>query len=53
MSKFTAFGGHKLHTCGKATIPCEYNGHLYMVEFEILDQEVPSILGLPTAIEMI
>ena len=52
MSKLTAFGGHKLHTCGKAIIPCEYNGHQYMVEFEILDQEVPSILGLPTTIEM-
>ena len=49
MSKLTAFGGH---TCGKAIIPCEYNGHQYMVEFEILDQEVPSILGLPTTIEM-
>ena len=26
MAKLTAFGGHKLHTCGKAIIPCEYNG---------------------------
>ena len=31
---------------------CQYNGKKYKVEFEILDQDVPSILGLPTAIEL-
>ena len=31
---------------------CQYNGKKYKVEFEILDQDVPSVLGLPTAIEL-
>ena len=32
---------------------CQYNGKKkYSIEFEILDQDVPSILGLPTAIEL-
>ena len=32
-AKLTAFGGHKLHTCGKAAIPCKYNGHQYLIKF--------------------
>jgi len=51
-AKLTAFGGHKLHTCGKAAIPCKYNGHQYLIEFEVIDQDVPSILGLPSTVEM-
>ena len=51
-TKLVAFGGHRLVTCGKATMLCQYNGKKYKVEFEILDQDVPSILGLPTAIEL-
>ena len=32
---------------------CQYNGKKKCsIEFEILDQDVPSILGLPTAIEL-
>ena len=51
-AKLTAFGGHRLLTCGKAIIPCTYNGNQYMIEFEVIDQSVPCILGLPTTIEM-
>ena len=47
-----AFGGHKLATCGKATIPCLHNGKQYDIEFEALDLDVPSILGLPTSIKL-
>ena len=47
-----AFGGHKLATCGKATIPCLHNGKQYDIEFEVLDLDVPSILGLPTSIKL-
>ena len=47
-----AFGGQKLCTCGKAKIPCQHNGNHYLVEFEVIDHTVPSILGLVTCIEM-
>ena len=36
--KLTAFGGHKLHTCGKAVIPCKHNDHQYLIEFEAINQ---------------
>ena len=51
-AKLTAFGGYRLHTCGKVIIPCMYNGNQRMIEFEVIDQNVPCILGLPTTIEM-
>ena len=47
-----AFGGSKLTTCGKAILPCQYNGKKYNIEFEVLDQEIPNILGLPTSVEL-
>ena len=31
---------------------CQYNGKKYKVKFEILNQDVSSVLGLPTAIEL-
>ena len=51
-ASLVAFGGHKLHTCGKVTIPCQYKDRNYHVEFEVIDQNVPNILGLPTCIDM-
>jgi len=47
-----AFGGHKLATCGKAIISCQHNGKQYHIKFEGLDQDVPSVLGLPTSIKL-
>ena len=51
-ASLVAFGGHKLHTCGKAKIPCQYKDLNYLVEFEVMDHNVPNILGLITCIEM-
>ena len=31
---------------------CQYNGKKYNNEFEILDQDIPNIFGLPTAVEL-
>ena len=47
-----AFGGHKLNTSGKAHIQCTYKGHCYDIELEVIDQDIPNILGLHTCIEM-
>ena len=47
-----AFGGSKLTTCGKAILPCQHNGKKYNIEFEVLDQDVPNILGLSTSVEL-
>ena len=47
-----AFSRHKLHTCGKAIIPCQHNSNHYLIEFEVIDYPAPNILGLATCIEM-
>ena len=51
-ARLVAFVSHQLNTCGKAAINCQYRGRQYCVEIEVVDQEVPSILGLKTCTEM-
>ena len=51
-ANLVAFGGHKLNTCGRAVIQCHYGGNHYTVEFEVINQNVPCILGLNTCIDM-
>ena len=51
-AKLVAFGGHKLTTCGKIAIPCEYKGKHTPIEFQVVDQDVPIILGLETSTRM-
>ena len=43
---------HKLLLSRISVKPCRRNGHQYMIEFEVIDQDVPSILGLPTTVEI-
>jgi len=52
LASLVAFGGQKLHTCGKAKIPCQYKDNNYLVEFEVIDHNVPNILGLTTCTQM-
>ena len=51
-ASLVAFGGHKLHTCGKAKILCQYKDNNYLVKFEVVDYNVPNILGLITCTDM-
>ena len=51
-AKLTAFGGHKIRACGKTVIACEYKEKYTPVEFEVVEQHVPSVLGLKTCTEM-
>ena len=51
-AKLIAFSGHQLNTCGKAVISCQYKGRYYRIDLEVVDQEVPNILGLKTCTEM-
>ena len=45
-------GGECLNTCGRVTIKCELKGKFYAVNFEVIKQEVQSILGLQTCVAM-
>ena len=51
-TKLVTFGGHKLKACGKASIACEYKRKFTVVEFEVVKQDVPNVLGLKTCKEM-
>ena len=51
-AKLVAFGGKRLNTCGKVTMKCEYKRHTYAIRFEVIDQDVPNILGLQTCVDM-
>ena len=51
-ASLVAFGGHKLHTHGKVQLPCQQKENQYLIEFEVVDHDVPNILGLVTCIEM-
>jgi len=47
-----AFGGECLNVCGRVAMKYEYKGNVYAGNFEVVDQEVSNILGLPTCVEM-
>ena len=51
-ARLVAFGGTPLHPRGKAIMPCQYKNKQYSIEFEIIDQNIPSILGLRACTEM-
>ena len=51
-TKLVTFGGHKMKACGKACITCEYKDKYTIVEFEVVKQDVPNVLGLKTCKEM-
>ena len=51
-ASLVAFGGHKLRTHGKVQLPCQHKDNHYLIEFEVVDHNVPNILGLVTCIEM-
>ena len=51
-ARLVAFGSTQLHTCGKATITCQHKGRHYAIQFEVVDQNIPSILGLETCTKL-
>uniref|UniRef100_H3AAN9 Uncharacterized protein n=1 Tax=Latimeria chalumnae TaxID=7897 RepID=H3AAN9_LATCH len=51
-TKILAYSGHKINSCGRATLACQYKEKYKLIDFEILDQNVPSVLGLSTCVEL-
>ena len=47
-----SFVRQRLQTCGKATVLCRHKHKCYSVDFEVIDETVPNILGLQTCTEM-
>ena len=51
-SKLVAFFGQKIAPLGKRALTCEYKGQKHNIEFEITQEEVPSILGGATCVKL-
>ena len=51
-TRLVAFGGHRVKTSGKTVLLCEYKRKYVPVNFEVVQQDVPNILGLKTCMEM-
>lgn len=50
--KLGAFGGQKLKTMGKFTTICTHREKYEPIEFQVVNQEVPDILGLTTCLQL-
>ena len=51
-ARLVAFGGQRLDTCGKVTLNCQHKEKCYPVVIEVIDQNVPNIVGLTTCMEL-
>ena len=51
-ASLVAFGGHGLCTRGKVQLPRQHKDNHYLVKFEVVDQDVPNILGFVTCIKI-
>ena len=50
--KLKSYSGHKIPTRGVVTLPCEYKGNMYNVQFHVVEVEAPAVLGAQTCKEM-
>ena len=51
-TKLMSYGGHNLSVKGKVTYTAEYKRKYYPIEFVIVNERAPALLGLETSIEL-
>ena len=51
-ARLVAFGGERLNVSGRVTMRCEHKHKFYNADFEVINQDVPNILGLQTCVQM-
>ena len=51
-TKLMSYGGHNLTVKGKVTYTAEYKRKYYPIEFVIVNERAPALLGLETSIEL-
>ena len=51
-ARLIAFGGQKLTPCGKAVLACRYKNKYHAIEFCVVNQNVPNVVGLPTSMDL-
>ena len=51
-TKLMSYGGHNLSVKGKVTYTAEYKRKYYPIEFVIVNERAPALLGLDTSIEL-
>ena len=51
-SKLKMFDGRKITPKGKVSLECEYKGKFTVLDFVLVEQDLPSILGLKSCLEL-
>ena len=51
-TRLMSYGGHNWSVMGKVTYTAEYKRKYYPIEFVIVNQRAPALLGLETCIEL-
>ena len=47
-SKLKSYSGHTIKPIGSIRLPCYFNNNIYDIEFQVIDQAAPTILGSET-----
>ncbi|KAK6166970.1 hypothetical protein SNE40_022164 [Patella caerulea] len=50
--KLNAFGGHQLTSLGRGVFVCQYKQKYHVLEFQVVESDVPYILGLKSCVEL-
>ena len=47
-SKLRSYSGHTIKPIGSIRLPCYFNNNIYEIEFQVIEQSAPTILGSET-----
>ena len=47
-SKLRSYSGHTIKPIGSVKLPCYFNNNIYEIEFQVIEQSAPTILGSET-----
>ncbi|XP_061193379.1 uncharacterized protein K02A2.6-like [Saccostrea echinata] len=51
-AKLLSYSGHKIKPCGKAVLTGAYKGKFYNLDFHVVNDDVSTVLGLNSCVEM-
>ncbi|KFM78222.1 Retrovirus-related Pol polyprotein from transposon 17.6, partial [Stegodyphus mimosarum] len=52
IKRLVTFSGNKMDTLGKVVLNCQYGKNNFVVEFQVIDKEEPSTLGLKSCLQL-
>ena len=51
-AKLKVYDGHQITPSGKVSLTCEYRGKFAVMDFILVEQDLPSILGLKSCLDL-